>query len=338
MFDVVALGELLIDFTPSGKTNAGNTLYEQNPGGAPANVAAAVSKLGGKSAFIGKVGEDKFGIFLKDILLKNGIDIRGLRVAADKAATTLAFVHIDDRGDRSFSFYRSPGADTMLETEELDYELIKSAKIFHFGSLSLTANPSRSATLEAVKFAKRNGSIISYDPNLRTALWPDLETAKAFIHKGLRYADVLKISEDELVLITGESDYEKGIKILSNMGIELVVVTLGEKGCFYRFKQSTGQLYAYDIHAVDTTGCGDAFTGAMLHSFSEYEKPLEELELKEMISILDFANAAGALCATKRGAITAMPELKDIQEYFKAAKKVKPDPVAAERKNTTRNS
>jgi len=322
MFDVVSLGELLIDFTPSGKTEAGNTLYEQNPGGAPANVTAAVSKLGGKSAFIGKVGSDAFGRFLKETLIKNGIDTAGLRIAVDDAATTLAFVHLDDKGDRSFSFYRSPGADTTLETEELDFKLIDSAKIFHFGSLSLTADPARSATLVAVKYAKQKGSMISYDPNLRLALWPDAETAKAGILAGLQYADILKISEEELAFITGTTDYERGSKILCDKGIRLVVITLGPEGCFYRYKHGVGHITTYDTKVVDTTGSGDAFTGAMLYNLAKRKKSPEDIHNRDMIAILTYANAAGALCASKRGAIPAMPGKQEIQECMRATMKL----------------
>ena len=321
MFDVVSLGELLIDFTPRGKTETGNILYEQNPGGAPANVAAAVSRLGGKSAFIGKVGSDAFGHFLNETLRENGIDASGLR-AAGNAATTLAFVHLDDKGDRSFTFYRSPGADTTLKADELDFALLDSAKIFHFGSLSLTAEPARSATLAAVKYAKQQGSMISYDPNLRLALWPDAETAKTGILAGLGYADILKISGEELAFITGTTCYEQGSKMLCDKGVRFVVITLGPEGCFYRYKHGMGHIHTYDTRVIDTTGSGDAFTGAMLYGFAKRKKYLEEFHNNEMIEMMTYANAAGAVCATRRGAIPAMPGEQEIEACMRDVKKL----------------
>lgn len=322
MFDVVSLGELLIDFTPSGKAETGHPRYEQNPGGAPANVAAAVSKLGGKSAFIGKVGGDSFGRFLKETLIQKKVEAKGLRFAADNTATTLAFVHLDKNGDRSFSFCRSPGADTTLEPGELDLSLIGSAKIFHFGSLSLTAEPARSATFEAVKYAKQKGCLISYDPNLRLALWPDTKTAKAAVLAGLRYADILKISGEELSFITGTTGYERGSKMLFDRGLRLVVITLGPDGCFYRYKNGVGYITTYDTRVIDTTGSGDAFTGAMLYNLAKRKKPLEDIPNPEMIKLLTFANAAGALCATKHGAIPALPDKEEIRTCMKEITKL----------------
>lgn len=281
-----------------------------------------VSKLGGKSAFIGKVGNDAFGWELKETLFNNRIEARGLRIAADNATTTLAFVHLDDKGDRRFSFYRSPGADTMLKTEELDYELIDSAKIFHFGSLSLTVESTRSATLASVKYAKQKGRMISYDPNLRLALWPNAKTAKIGILEGLQYADILKISEEELVFITGTTELEQGSKILCDKGVRFVGITLGPKGCFYRYKHGMGHITTYDTKVVDTTGAGDAFTGAMLYSLAKRKKTLEDIHNLEMTEILTYANAAGALCASKRGAIPAMPGEQEIQECMRITMKL----------------
>ena len=218
MFDVVALGELLIDFTPAGTSEAGNVLFERNPGGAPANVLAAVTKLGGTGALIGKVGSDQFGFFLRDVLEKHGIDGRGLRFSHD-VNTTLAFVQLNEHGDRSFSFYRKPGADTTLAPEDLDFGLIDSAKIFHFGSLSMTDEPARSATRTALEYARKKGKIITYDPNWRPVLWTSDEQAKENMLFGLQYADVLKISEEELMFLTGSGDIDAGSRRFLERGV-----------------------------------------------------------------------------------------------------------------------
>jgi fructokinase len=321
MFDVVALGELLIDFTPAGTSQTGNVLFERNPGGAPANVLTAVTRLGGSGAFIGKVGNDQFGCFLKDVLVDNNIEAKGLKFSKT-VNTTLAFVHLDHKGDRSFSFYRKPGADTMLEKQEIDYDLINQTKIFHFGSLSMTAEPARSATLKAVEYAKKHGKIISYDPNWRSTLWENDAAAKEGMNLGLKYADILKISEEELNFLTGQEDVNKGIDILLKMGIKLVLVTLGPKGCYYGCNAGTGHLWTYDTQVIDTTGAGDAFTGGLLYLISRMECSLNEINEPQIESIIDFANAVGAVCTAKRGAIPAMPYLKEVEECIRNTKKL----------------
>jgi fructokinase len=323
MFDLIALGELLIDFTPSGMSEAGNHRFEQNPGGAPANVLAAMAKLGKKGAFIGMVGNDQFGSFLKDILTKNGIDITGLKFSKN-VNTTLAFVHLDSSGDRSFSFYRNPGADMMLSPADLDYDLIKNSKIFHFGSISMTDEPSRSATLAAIKFAKENGLLISYDPNYRPPLWKGWEQAKINIKSVLSFTDVLKVSESELELITGTSDLVKGSVILYDLGISVILVTLGLQGCFYRYSGGTGRVDTYDVKVVDTTGAGDAFLGGVLYWFSELSfKEICQLNKDGFENIIDFANATGALTTTKKGAIQALPSLAEVNRCLKLVPKIK---------------
>jgi fructokinase len=322
LFDVLALGELLIDFTPHGISENGNVLFERNPGGAPANVLATLSRLGAKTAFIGKVGRDAFGTFLDDTLKKNGIDTSGLQFS-DRVNTTLAFVQLTQAGDRSFSFYRDPGADTELEEAEISEDLIRSAKIFHFGSLSLTNEPSRSATYKALDIAKRNGLMVSYDPNLRPSLWKSLKEAADMIKSGLPYADIIKLSEEELEFITGEKDLVKGSEMLEDMGIKLILVTLGPKGTFYRHSGATGQLCTYDTKIVDTTGAGDAFLGAALYrlrGMSPAELP--GLGRAEIESLVDFANAAGALAASKKGAISAVPEMREIDVCMKTVPKL----------------
>ncbi len=322
IFDVVALGELLIDFTPTGNSSANNLLFERNPGGAPANVLTAVSKLGGKSAFIGKVGNDQFGNFLKSVLEDNHIESRGLKFS-EKVNTTLAFVHLDEHGDRSFSFYRNPGADLMLTPEDLELDIIKNCKIFHFGSLSMTDEPARRATLKAVEFAKSEGKIISYDPNWRPLLWKDDKQARVGMMLGLEYADILKISETELEFLTGESNPEKGSEILFNKGIKLVLVTLGPKGCYFRCSDGCGHLNTYDTKVVDTTGAGDAFLGGLLYQISKVTTPLAEINKTMISDIIDFSNAVGALCASKRGAIPAMPSKTEVEDCINKIQKVK---------------
>lgn len=313
MFDVVAIGELLIDFTPAGMSPAGNTLFERNPGGAPANVLAAIARLGGKGAFIGKVGNDQFGHFLKQVMEDSAIETQGLKFS-DYVNTTLAFVHLDKNGDRSFSFYRNPGADIMLDQSDLELSLIDGAKVFHFGSLSMTNEPAKSATIKAVEYAKGKGKSISYDPNWRPPLWKDSAAAKEGMELGLKYADILKISEVELEFLTGEKSLEKGTDLLFNHGMKILMVTLGSKGCFYRYKKGTGHLYTYDTKVIDTTGAGDAFLGGFLYQFCNLNMDINNADREEIERIIDFSNAVGALCASKMGAIPAMPTLKEAEE------------------------
>ncbi|MCM2534560.1 PfkB family carbohydrate kinase [Neobacillus pocheonensis] len=316
MHDVVALGEVLIDFTPAGKSENGEVRFERNPGGAPANVLSALAKLGKKTAFIGKVGNDQFGHYLNSVLQKNSIDTKGV-VFSNDTNTTLAFVHLDDKGDRSFSFYRNPGADMMLQEQEVDLEIINNSRIFHFGSISLTHEPSASATLKAVAYAKENGLLISYDPNLRVNLWDDLNHARSMIEVGLKFADVLKISEEELEFITGTKDLKKGSKyIYVQFHIKLILVTLGSDGCFYRLGHVVGKCSGYDVDAIDTTGAGDAFLAGIIYQIIEKDYLLSDLSLNEVDKMVSFANAVGALATTKKGAIPAMPSIDEILALF----------------------
>ncbi|QCX34396.1 carbohydrate kinase [Caloramator sp. E03] len=316
MFDVAALGELLIDFTPAGVSNTGNDLFQKNPGGAPANVLVAVSRLGKKTAFVGMVGKDQFGFFLRDVLKDNGVDVSGLKFS-ENVNTTLAFVHLDKNGDRSFSFYRNPGADMMLKEEDLNYEVIDNSNIFHFGSISMTDEPSRSATLKAVEAAKNKGAIISYDPNLRPPLWKSLKDAKERIIEGLRYADILKVSDEEMEFITGTRDLQEGSSILYKMGIKLVLVTLGEDGCFYKYKKEIGKIDGFRVKVIDTTGAGDAFLGGVLYKICQKGIcDISSIEKSEMEDIIRFANCVGALATTKKGAIPAMPTLNEVLDIM----------------------
>lgn len=315
MYDVVALGELLIDFTPAGKSENGNTLFEMNPGGAPANVLTAVTKLGGKCAFIGMVGDDQFGHFLKHVLDKNMIETRGLKNTV-KANTTLAFVHLDELGDRSFTFYRNPGADVMLSIEDIDRTLIDESKIFHFGSLSLTDEPSKAATLTALMYAKQTGKVISYDPNWRPTLWKDEISAKEVIFSPLKYVDIAKLSLEELYFLTGESDIQVASSKLYDMGIKLVLVTLGKDGCYYKHSSGSGQIPAFHVDVVDTTGAGDAFLGGILYNISKIGCPIEKIDHGDIEEIIRFSNAVGGLCTTKKGAIPAMPSMDEVKKLL----------------------
>jgi fructokinase len=317
MLDVTALGEILIDFTPAANSDAQTVSFVRNPGGAPANVLASLAKLGKKTAFIGKVGKDQFGIFLKGVLEQSGIETKGL-VFSEETNTTLAFVHLNEQGDRSFSFYRNPGADMMLTADEVDLELIASSKVFHFGSISLTHEPSASATLKALNHAKESGCLISYDPNLRIPLWKDLNHAKQQIELGLSYADVLKISEEELAFITGTQDLEQGSKnIYEHFHVKLIFVTLGPEGCYYRIGHETGMRKGYAVTAVDTTGAGDSFLAGVLYQILGCGKAISELLLNDIEPMVGFANAVGALTTTKKGAIPAMPSLEEIEELMR---------------------
>jgi len=317
MLDLAAIGELLIDFTPSGKSDQGNPLFECNPGGAPANVLAAITRLGGTGAFIGKVGSDTFGSFLSDTLKNNGIDDKGLMFDT-KVNTTLAFVHLSETGDRSFSFYRDPGADMMLSFEDVDKDIIKNAKAFHFGSVSMTHEPSRTATLESASCARAMGKTISYDPNLRPALWNSLEEAKEVILKGMEFADILKISEEELTFLTGETDLEKGADRLADLyNGRILLVTLGPDGCFFGMDGRYDRLPTYDVKTIDTTGAGDAFLGGFLFKIRPYFGRLQELTFEELHDAVDFANAVGSLATTRKGAIPAMPRLEEVMALIK---------------------
>lgn len=309
--DVVALGEILIDFTPSGVNEQGIALFARNPGGAPANVLAMNAKLGGTSAFIGKVGADAFGAYLKGVLQSYGIDTSGM-VTDEEIPTTLAFVQLDEQGDRSFTFYRKPGADLLLNGSEVRKDLIDGCKIFHFGSLSLTDDPCRSATLEAVRYAKAQGKIISFDPNYRPSLWRSEDTAKGWMAHGIEYADILKVSEEEMVMLTGKTDPETGSLWLLEMGPKAVFVTMGESGCYYRNAVCHGYQPAYRVQAIDTTGAGDAFMGAMLWQLKGSSR--EKIGTLDLSKLAAFANAAGSLTATRSGAIPALPSYAEIEK------------------------
>ena len=312
-FDVTALGEILIDFTPAGISPAGQILYERNPGGAPANVAAAVARLGGRSAFIGKTGNDVFGRFLRETLDAHGIETRGLQTA-EGHPTTLAFVTLTPDGERDFSFYRNPAADTQITPGELDGPLLQGSRFLHVGSLSLTHEPARAATLSAIERVKAAGGCISYDPNWRALLWESRETGIRAMKSLLPAADVVKVSDEELALLFGSEDCSLGAARILAEGARLVLVTLGAKGVFYKTPTLEGRVEGPAVQAVDTTGAGDAFVGGLLYRLSRAPADADPLARTqgELEQDLRFANAVASLCVRKRGAIPAMPALQEV--------------------------
>ena len=318
-YDVVALGELLIDFTSNGISEQGNPLFEANPGGAPCNVLAMLNRFGHKTGFIGKVGEDIFGLRLKQVLEEIGIDTIGLVLDQD-TRTTLAFVQNDETGDRSFSFYRNPGADMMLRPEEVQERWIEEAKVLHFGTLSMTHEKVREVTVKALELAKKHKLLISFDPNLRESLWDSLENAKKQVVYGLQYCDVLKISDNEIQWFTGEEDYDKGIKILQeSYGIPLILLSLGKDGSRAYYKDLRVEVPGFiQENTVETTGAGDTFMGSCLHFV--LEKGLQNLGKEDLKEMLTFANAAASIITTRKGALKVMPTLEEIVELIKGRK------------------
>ena len=314
-YDVTALGELLIDLTQNGMSQQGNPILEANPGGAPCNVLACLSKMGHKAAFIGKVGKDGFGEQLTAGLKETGIDTTGLMY--DEAVhTTLAVVHTYADGDRDFSFYRNPGADMMLRAEEVNEEIIKNSKIFHFGSLSMTDEPVRSAHLHALKVAEEAGCLRSYDPNLRPPLWPNLDVAKENILELMAHCDILKISDNEIQWLSGKEDYDEGIAWLrSQFDIPLIFLTLGKDGSRAYCGEVCTEQAGFKLNTIETTGAGDTFFGSVLHHIlTKGWRPYTKEELDEM---LRFANAAAAIVTTRRGALRVMPSAQEIAEVLK---------------------
>ena len=313
MFDITTVGEILIDLTQTGISDNGIPIYTANPGGAPANVAVAASKLGAKTAFIGKVGNDSFGRFLCDTLQKYNVSTDG--VITDKSAnTTLAVVSVNENGERSFSFYRKNSADTLLSENEITDLQMSNTHILHFGSVSLTDEPSRTATISAVRRAKNLGATITYDPNYRESLWNSLDEAVERMKKPLDLVDILKVSDEELPLISGKTDVEDGAKYLCDKyNIKLVLVTLGAKGAYYRFKDCAGIVDGVSVTVADTNGAGDTFFGAFLSRMVYMGKynpsDLTEDEIKDMLA---FSNNAAAITTSRSGAIPAMPTIGEI--------------------------
>ena len=315
--DIISLGEVLIDLTQTGGEN-GMRRFDAFPGGAPANVAVAAARLGAKTGFIGKVGADAFGGDLRRMLEANGVNADGLYETAE-ALTTMAVVSVDETGERDFSFYRSPGADTLLTAHEA-LDALKACstpiRLLHVGSLSLTDEPARGATMAALRFAKAAGIPVSYDPNYRAALWKNESEAAERLAEPLPYADILKVSEEELFLLTGTHDLRMGSLELGAMGPKLVMVTLGEKGAYYRWGIHTGEVPGFPVTVADTNGAGDAFLGAVLSRLVLRKDPLKDLTPEELEKLVVFANAAAALTCSQPGAIPALPTEEEVLKVF----------------------
>lgn len=311
-YDVTALGELLIDFTSSGQSGQGNPLFEANPGGAPCNMLAMLNRLGKKTNFIGKVGDDQFGKMLKSTLEELGIGTENL-LLDPKVHTTLALVHTFQDGDRDFSFYRKPGADMMLAPSEVQEEQIAASRIFHFGTLSLTDEPVRSATVQALEYAKKHGVTVTFDPNLRPPLWDSLDEAKKQIWYGLSKCSAVKMSEEELEFITGETDLDKGVDaVRSRYDIPLICITMGKGGSRAYYRELAVSCPGFiQEHTIETTGAGDTFCAGMVnyildHGFADFT----EENLKEMLT---FANAAASIITTRKGALRVMPKREEVE-------------------------
>ena len=310
-YDVIALGELLIDFTMNGQSEQGNNMFEACPGGAPCNVLALLNKMGKKTAFLGKVGKDQFGSLLRDTITEAGINASHLMID-DKVNTTLAFVHTFPDGDREFSFYRNPGADMMLTEDEVDPAFIAQTKIFHFGTLSMTHDGVRAATKKAVQAAKDAGCLVSFDPNLRPPLWSSLDLAKEQMEYGFGVCDILKISDNEIQFVSGKEDYDEGIAYLQETyHIPLILLTMGKEGSRAYYKGKCVERPGFAVKAIETTGAGDTFCGSSLNYIVEHG--FDDLTEEQLGELLTFANAAAAIVTTKKGAIRSMPERAEVE-------------------------
>lgn len=312
-FDVVALGELLIDFTENGISEQGNPMLEANPGGAPCNVLSMLQELNRSTAFIGKVGNDNFGRMLMEVVSGHGIDVSGLAFD-NEVHTTLAFVHTAPDGDRSFSFYRNPGADVMLTENDVPEEIIANSKLFHFGTLSMTHEASGNATKKALRIAHENGLMVSFDPNLRPPLWKNLDDARKAMSYGFEHCDILKISDDEILFFTGEKDIAAGVeKIKKEYDIKLILATMGKDGsmAFYKDMRIAEQSFISD-KTIETTGAGDTFMGIALHNI--LEKGLEAMREDDLRELLKMANAGASIITERRGALKVMPKRQEVME------------------------
>ncbi|MFV0528009.1 MAG: carbohydrate kinase family protein [Lachnospiraceae bacterium] len=320
--DVVALGEALIDFTPAGRSEDGRRLFEQNPGGAPANVLATLSKLGHTAAFVGKVGDDMHGHFLKHTMQEAGIDVSGLLL--DPAVfTTLAFVELGEGGERSFAFARKPGADTQICLKEIESRFFTDTKVLHVGSLSLTDEPARTTTYEAVKHAKDAGAVISYDPNYRADLWESREIAIERMQSLIPYVDIMKISDEETGLLTPYQDAKEAAAYLLQQGVKIVAVTMGAGGALLSTSTSVNRIPGFSSHAIDTTGAGDAFWGAFLSGILAKTLDIESITSEEVQECALYANALASLCVEKRGGISSIPQPEEVEERLKELKIMK---------------
>ncbi|TLS36939.1 aminoimidazole riboside kinase [Pseudalkalibacillus caeni] len=310
---VIALGEALIDFIPLDQENI---TYQKSPGGAPANVAVGIARLGLKSTFVGKVGDDVLGRFLKETLQQYGVRTERMILTED-VRTGVVFVTNAEDGERSFDFYIDPSADRFLKVEEIEEADFDDHKILHFGSISMITSPAKEATHHAVKVAKEKGMLISYDPNLRLGLWNSKEQARETIVSMLGLADLLKISEEELEFITGEKDIEKGIEKLKTYEIPIILVTFGAEGSYVSTSEGIEHVPAMKIKAVDTTGAGDAFVSGILFSLNNYDGNIRSLSLEKAVQMVKFASVSGALAASTKGAMTALPTRDEVKEHLK---------------------
>ena len=316
-YDVAALGEYLIDVIITSPSDAAAVAMTGNAGGAPVNVLSAVTRLGRTGAYLGKLSRDPFGTYLARVMKENGVDSSGVVYTDDH--TTLAIVALDEKGDRSFTFYRENTADVNYSFDEVDLDVVEQSRIFHFGSVSMTSQPSRDATLKTAEYAKKRGVKVSFDPNLRPALWGDIEKARPCIEAGLALADYVKVADEELEYLTGTADPEAGAEILlERYHPELLCVTMGAKGCALFCGEVRCYEPTYDVKTVDTTGSGDAFWGAVLAWLAERECGLAGIDKKTLSELARFANAAGSLCSAKYGAIGAMPDRKSILACMEA--------------------
>ncbi len=314
-YDAVALGELLVDFTENGVSAQANPLYEANPGGAPCNVLSMLQKLGNQTAFIGRVGKDSFGKMLRDAVAGQGIDTKNLTMD-EKVPTTLAFVHTAADGDRSFSFYRNPGADMMLKETDVDVSMLQNTRLFHFGSLSMTAHGAETATKMALETAKSAGALVSFDPNLRPPLWDSLDMAKEKIAYGISQCDILKISDNEIAFFTGSSDIDDGVSMIQKQyHTPFICATMGKKGSRAYHAGNRVECGPFlNADTIETTGAGDTFMACVLHWVLEYGLDMDTQKLYDM---LEFANAAASVITTRKGALKVMPEESEVWNFIR---------------------
>jgi fructokinase len=316
MYDIIAIGELLMDFTPAGKSAQNNLLYECNPGGGVANLAAAAAKFGAKALFIAKVGNDSFGHLLKDAVEKSGVDASRI-IYSDEYQTTLAFVHLFEDGDRDFTFYRRTGADAMLKIEDVDLGLIEKGKLLHFSSLNMTNKTSADVIRSVAKKARVSGRIVSYDPNWRPLLWDSEGECKARMAEGLLYADIVKAGEEELLYMTDEPDNESAAKKALSLGARLVIVSRGARGSEYYFKGGSGSIEAVPVKAVDATGAGDCYFGTALTLMLKEGLDLDRIDETVLRRCLNTASAAAAFCCTRKGGMPSMPTFEEAMALMK---------------------
>ena len=315
MLDLVCLGELLIDFTPAGKSEQGNELFECNPGGGPANFVVAAGRLGAKIGFIGQVGHDHFGQYLKQTLEGYHVDTTGLILSNDYM-TTLAFVHLFEDGDRDFTFYRKNGADAFLRKEDVAYDVLDRTKVLHFSSLTLVNEIGTESTFAAVHYAKEKGVMVSYDPNWRPSLWDNDEHCRTSMASGLTYADVVKVSEEELLYLTEQNDANAAAELILSKGPKLVIETCGEKGMRYYHANGCGSSPGFAVQAIDATGAGDASFGSVMYGILQRGIDLNHIDNAVLEEILRFANATAAISVTRRGAMPSLPDTQEVKAFL----------------------